>query len=480
MAGNSKKILLLNPPFKYLPGYGDRFLNYSRPPLGLAYIAAFLRSKYDAKVTIFDALNLNLSIDEAVNYIGEFKPDILGISTATPTIKTAKIISKDVRKIIPDIFIVFGGPHVTVLPYEGLDTADAVVIGEGEEAFYEIAKGFFEKAPLQNIPGIAIKQNGNFIKTQDRPLIPNLDLLPFPARDLLRNYKYNHIYPYGKNKMLHSIITSRGCRYNCYFCLNKAIWKQTVRYRTLPNIFAEIEELASRQDNSILFFDDDDFLENRQRAYEICEFIGRRFPQLKWLCHARCSSVSEGILKEMKKAGCVEIQMGIENGDNRILANCNKHLTTDVIEEAVRKTKKAGINVWGTFIIGAKGETPATIKKTIKFSKSLGLAYATFIFLSPLPGTRFFKEFSSLNYIKTLDWDKYTWHGEPVFETPELTRGLLMKYRGWAYFSFYMRPNIILKYLITVFKTGDLRTMARNLLILLRFIFLPKKTKQHS
>ena len=479
MPKNNRKILLLNPPFKYLPGYGEGFLNYSRPPLGLTYVASFLRSKYDVEIKILDALNLNLEIGQVIAYLKEYKPNILGISTTTPTIKTARVISEEIRKIIPEAFIILGGPHVTVLPYENLDVVDAVVIGEGEVTFYEVVKSFFEKTSLQNISGIAFKQNGSFIKTPERPLIPNLDLLPFPARDLLNGYKYRHIYPYRGTKFLHSIITSRGCSYNCYFCLNKALWKQTVRYRTLSNIFEEIEELVSNYNKPILFFDDDDFLANKQIAFQICNFISKKFPGLKWLCHACCNSISGDILKEMKRAGCVEIQMGIESGDDKILANCNKRLTTEIIEESVRKVKRAGINVWGTFIIGSKGETPITIKKTIKFSKSLDLEYATFIFLSPLPGTKFFEEFSNLNYIKTFNWDKYSWHSDPVFETPELTKGLLLRYRSWAYFSFYLRPRVIFRYLITLLKTADLKTMIINFLILISFIFQFKKRGQH-
>lgn len=466
-----QKILLISPNFQYFPGLFGNLVNYKQSPLGLMYIASFIRESYPIMVRIFDASTLNVGEKEVLKYINVFKPDIIGITATTLTVQFVRTIAFQAKHLLPDVFIVFGGPHVTALPFENLDVADVCVIGEGEQTFAEVINNFLKGLSLDKIRGIVFKEKSAYYKTEERELIQDLDELPFPARDLLPKHTFCHIFPYRlENPYYDTIITSRGCSFNCTFCLNELMWKRKVRYRSLDNVFEEIEELIKKYSTSLLFIHDDNFTENSDRLIEFCKIKQKYFPKLKWICHSRADSLSLDLLKEMESAGCVEIQIGVESGDDRILNNCNKRIKITTIYNAFKLFKKTKINTWATFIIGNEGETKDSIEKTIKFAKNINPTYCSFLFLSPLPGTRCFNNFKKRDYIKTYDWFKYSWHGEPVFETESLSKGLLMGLRKKAYRRFYLRPKILFRYLCICIKSRQWKTMFSNFLILLKSV----------
>lgn len=472
MTQKTKKILLINPPFNYFPGWWAKTINYSRPPLGIAYIAGYIRRKFPSlDVRILDALHLRLGPEDILEQVQFFSPDIIGISVSTPTVNYVRRISSGIRLISKDALVVVGGPHITALPFDLLDVADVAVLGEGEVTFSEIINFSLGQRDLKGIKGIAYRHNGNMVRNPERDFIADLDLLPFPARDLLNGKPYRHIYPYSTKKgKFSTMLTSRGCPYNCYFCANKTMWKQKVRYRSLDNVLWEIEELVKKDKVSLIFIDDDSFTESPQRVSGFCSLLRKKSMDVKWICHARADVLPYELLREMKSSGCVEIQIGAESGNDDILAKCNKKITTDMVKQGVDNAKKAGINVWATFILGNKDENYSTIKQTINFAKLLDPTYATFILLSPLPGTKLFEEFSAHNFIKTFDWDKYSWHGDPVFETPQLPREMLLRSRSTAYLSFYLRFKVIVRYLVITVKTGKIKSMIVNFFVLLKFV----------
>lgn len=463
-----KKVLLINPPFVYFPGIASRITNYFRIPLGLCYLASYIREKHNLQVEIIDASALGWNLKEIGEKIIGFNPDLIGISVATPNVSiSCELISlaKRIRKEIP---VVVGGPHVSAIPTDLLHIADIAVIGEGEETFSELIHCLIQGTPVSAINGIAFRRNGDITITPKRKLIDNLDLIPFPALDLLDISKYKHIYPYkNNNNKVASIITSRGCPYDCYFCGNNYLWGGRVRYRSIANVINEIEYFKIKLDVS-LFWLEDDLFGTEPRIKEFCHRLIELNLNIRWLCHMRCNGISDEALFIMKKAGCLEIQIGVESGNDAVLREANKHLTVAEIRAFFKKIHSIGINTWATFIFGLYGENMKTINESIKLAKEIDPTYATFIHLLPFPGTRIYKDYSERGYIRTYNWSKYSWHSLPVFETEYLKYHDLIKLKKRAYILFYLRPNKLFSYGMQLFKTGQLKLMLKNFVLLIK------------
>ncbi len=467
-----KRIQLINPNYSYFPGLLKGAVNYKSEPLGVAYLASSIIKNFPGSaVDICDAAGLNMSHQQVLGRVIKFAPEIVGITLSTITAGSARKTAQAIRESLPDTLIVFGGPHVSALPFENLDVADICVVGEGEETFKDIIFCQDLDRDFSRVMGIAYRQNGSDFLTKKRSLIVDLDVLDFPARQLLPRNTYRHIYPYPvKNPYYHSIITSRGCNYKCDFCSSSLIWNGLTRYRSLENVFKEMEHLIKRYNAALLFLHDDDFTGSCERVVRFCQGIRKYFPGLKWICHGRADNMSLELLREMKQSGCVEIQVGVESGNDEVLKKCNKNIDTATICKAFELINKVGINSWATFIIGCEGDSVATVEDTIKFSKRINPTYATYLYLSPLPGTKSFSYFKKKGYLRSLDWSKYSWHGDPVFETEALSKSDLLRLRKKAYREFYLRPRALIRYLPLFLKLSSLRSMLRNLIVFMRFV----------
>ena len=474
----AKKILLINPNFYHFPGWLEAAVNYRKPPLGLAYLAAHIRNKYPADIRIYDAHALNKSEDDVARYAETFAPDIVGITVVTPTLAFARKAAIMIRRAFPQIPIIFGGPHVSALPFENLDVADVCVIGEGEETFLELVQSYSRGSGLREIKGIAFKENGRIVKTDDRGLIEDLDTISFPARDLLPQVFFTHVYPYPcDTTRTITLITSRGCNFKCNFCANEFMWKGRTRYRSLDNVFAEIEHLVGHYRCGFLYLYDDNFTSDPARVIEFSRRKRKYFPKLKWFCYCRADSLSNAMLEEMKAAGCAEVQVGVESGDDDVLAGCNKRMKTETVSRAFQLLKQNKINQWATFIIGNQNDTRSSIEKTIRFALKLDPTYVSFMFLSPLPGTESFRALSAAGAITTYNWSEYNWHKTPVFQTAFLSREMMIGLRKKAYFKFYLRPQVFCRYLYALVITGRGKIMLNNLTRFMKLMLgLHKKT----
>lgn len=470
-----KKVLLINPPLNYFPGLKGKDTNYCRPPLGIAYLASYLQKYYpqEIKVKILDAMVLDLTKEEIIKEIKDFNPNLIGITSVTATATFVKGLSEEIKRLFPQVIIVVGGPHPTALPFDLLPPADISVIREGEETLLEILKRG-EEENWEKIKGISFLREKEQKITPSRPFIQDLDSIPFPARHLLPLDSYFHLYPYKtRTKRFTTIFTARGCPFACRFCGNEYIWKRQVRYRRIEAVLEEIKEVVKRYNVSLIFFDDDTFTINKERAYQICAGIIDLNLNFKWICHSRADILEKPLLEVMKRAGCVEMQVGIESGDQNVLDAVNKSSSLDKLREGMRALKEVGIQTWGTFMLGNISETKETIKKTIKFALELDPTYASFIVFLPFPGLSIYDEYVQKGYIKTFRWEKYCWHGEPVFETEELSKRDLISLRREANIKFYLRPHKLMNYLFTVIKIRSLREMWRNFRAFLNVI-LPK------
>jgi len=449
------KILFINPPW-FEGSTFDKLIS-SNPPLGLAYIAAYLEKNGYKNIEILDMKVLGLTFNEIESKIRKTKPDIVGITAATGQISSTSKIISIIKKIKPNTVTVIGGPHPSALPKRTLRevNADVCVIGEGEVTFLELVKIIEKNVDLKNVDGICFR-NGNdkIIINKRRELIEILDELPFPARHLIPPLEeYRHSSSFGENKLHTSVMTSRGCPFRCKFC-DKSIFGRTFRTRSVKNVVDEIEFLVKKYGVEEIRVFDDLFTVNERRVKEICNEIIKRELNFSWCCEARVNSVTPEMLKLMKKAGCTQIDYGIESGSQEILDLLNKDTNLDEIRNAVKWTKEVGIKIKGYFLLGLPGETKKLIEKTIEFAKSLDIDYAAFFFYSPYPGTPLYNSLNKYGKIIALKWDEYVTFETPAFLPKGISKEKLVFLYKKAFYEFYFRP----KYMIKIVK--EIKTFA--------------------
>jgi magnesium-protoporphyrin IX monomethyl ester (oxidative) cyclase len=329
------KVLLIHTKFNYK--------SYD-PPLGLLYIVAVLKQN-NINVKILDT-SFKGSLNEVFYEIEKYSPDVIGIYSMTIDMDYAIKISKFAKE--KNVISVIGGPHATMLPYETIKYFDFVVRGEGEFTFLELIKALESKKDLREINGIIFKRNDKVIENKLREPIKNLDSLPFPARELIEIEKYINLFYWldeiDINLRGTSLITSRGCPYNCAFCQPtlRKLFGERIRFRSVDNVIKEIEILISDYKINALHFYDDTFTFNKKWIREFCNKI-KRYDVL-WDCSTRVDQVNKEILREMYRAGCRKIEFGVESGSQRILNNIlRKGITFKQAEKAIKEAKEVEI-----------------------------------------------------------------------------------------------------------------------------------------
>lgn len=285
--------------------------------------------------------------------------------------------------------IVVGGPLPTLFPEDYLEHFDAVCIGEGEESMLELVKAHLSGTEQPKIPGMCIAASNSptksMTRTPPRSSIQDLDSIPFPARDLFDNCAYQEYFEQRFGRRETSIMTTRGCPFDCDFC-SRAVFENQFRARSSRNVVDELEEIVSLGYDWV-FFSDDCFTLIPSRVLEICHEIRNRGLNLKWECLSRVDNFDLEIAQAMKKAGCERVFFGIESGDNGVLREMKKRITTTQAREAVDIAVKVGLKAAAFFIIGYPGESNSTILQTIKFATRLPLDYLSFSVPYPIPGT---------------------------------------------------------------------------------------------
>jgi len=364
----------------------------SYPSLGLGYLAA-VAEQDGHEVRIHDmGLDPQKQIADEVQEIVDFGPDLLAATAMTTSWYSIEQAVAAVREQI-DCPVVIGGPHATTLPEITLqdENVDFVVYGEGEETFRELID-YLDRGDgrYEWIAGLVFQDaDGRPIRNPERPLIPNLDDLPFPARHLFDLERYPLYNPNGERMV--TMLTSRGCPYICSFCF-KGIVGRTYRQRSPQNIVAEVEQVLDQYGIHNLYFIDDLFTIDVRRLEAILDRFIERGLHVRWQCLARVDRVTQPILKKMYQAGCREIHYGIESGNEEILTATAKHIDLSQVQDAVTWTEGAGIQAKGYFILGLPGDTHETMEQTIEFAARLGLSEAMFSIATPMPGTQLWDE----------------------------------------------------------------------------------------
>ena len=373
------------------------------PPLGLGYIAAYLR-KYgsgDFDIRVFDG---NVTADLAGD-ITDYAPHVVGFTGHSPQIREAVELSEKIREWRPGVFQIIGGVHVSADPVNTLrrGSFDAAVLGEGERTFTEAMELVAAGTPgrVRDIDGVAWLEGEKVSVNPRREQITDLDTIPYPARDLFAMDHY--LGPsFGVrgivSKGVTSITGSRGCPYNCTFCGVGIVFRK-VRHFSHGYRLGEIEELVGRYSARALYFADDTFITNKKKVAGFCESLiesglARR---VKWTAQARANLIGwedVEMLRLMKEAGCIQLEYGFESGSGRVLGLLKQNrVTVEDNQRAIDVTKKAGLRVLGTFIVGTPGETTDDIEMTREFiRKNLsGLDYFQTFICTPFPGSELYE-----------------------------------------------------------------------------------------
>lgn len=354
-------------------------------PIGISYIAAVLQENNYA-VKILDAEALNLGVNETAGWLIKESPDIVGITVTTPLIDTSITLAKEVKKRNSDIKVVLGGSHISALPEESLayKPVDFVVRNEGDYSFLELVRALEKGTDLSSVKGIGYKSNNKLVLNPRRERIENLDQIPFPARNLLPNEKYLNMY-YGDQ--FTTMITGRGCPFQCIFCSSAITFGHRVRFRSPGNVIAELKEIVYKFRRRRITFADDTFTLNKRRTIDICKGIIDNSLDISFTCSSRVDTIDEERLVYLKKAGCRHITYGVESGDNNILKTIKKGTTVEQARNAIRLTKKYDIETHASYMLGNPGETIETINRTVEFANELDTDFTQFTIAVPLPGS---------------------------------------------------------------------------------------------
>ncbi|MDK2781284.1 MAG: anaerobic magnesium-protoporphyrin monomethyl ester cyclase [Archaeoglobi archaeon] len=446
-------IVLLNPDSKVEVVHR---LGISTPPLGIGYIASFLREN-GFPVRIIDNMVEKLTLEEILERTEG--SSIVGISVTTPAFKKALYYARELKKRFQDILIIFGGPHPSFMPHEVLreGCVDAVCIGEGEYTMLEVAERVERGESLENVRGLVYREGDRIVENERREFIEDLDSLPFPAFDLMPLEKYSI---FGDKLDHFPMITSRGCPFGCRYCVSSALFGRKFRARSAGNVVDEMEWLVNEFQAKRIAFSDDTFTLDKRRVEEICEEICRRGLDVEWTCTSRVDTVSRELLRKMKKAGCAHIYYGVESASERVLDYYRKGIKLDEVRKAVEMTKDEGISVTCSFIIGAPFETREEMRKTLRFSVELNPDYAQFSLLTPYPGTEIYEEAKEKGLLLTENYDEFT-AVNPVLKNENLSPEDLFGMLKECYLKFYLRPKLIIEKL----RRGDigiLMKMFRN------------------
>lgn len=415
------------------------------PSLGLAYIASVLE-KDGKKVKILDCTAEKVSLDVIGDMLGGYeKPRFVGMTATTSLINNALKIAEIAKNIWPDVKVVLGGVHPSVMPDEVISNknVDFVVIDEAEETIKELVN---DKEP-KDILGLVYKKNGKIVHNQMRPLIKNLDDIPAPAYHLLPMDKYYPALGNYKRLPAMSIFATRGCPGRCTFC--HRAFRGIVRPRSARNIIDEIKLLQKNYGIKEISFYDDTFTLFKKVVKEFCDIVIKEKIDITWSCFTRVDHVDEDLLRIMKRAGCHLILFGVESADEKILETVKKRISLDQVRGVVKAARKVGVETRCSFMLGNPGETEETIKKTIKFANELDPDEVQYNITTVYPGTEMFEWADKHGYIITKDWSKYNM-SDVVMKLPTISPEKLKEYYKLAHRSFYLRPKVIMRRLFKI------------------------------
>jgi radical SAM superfamily enzyme YgiQ (UPF0313 family) len=362
--------------------------------LGLLTLASYVR-KQGFNATIIDG-SLQAIKKQLVTL--DLKRSLIGITATTEVVPVAYELCDFVKGLHPEALCLMGGNHATALPERTLRESrfDLLVTGEGELTLTELLRVWREGGELKLIPGTASLEDGSFVHNGYREMIKNLDVIPFPAYDLvdMRKHFGGIRYRNAKTRRCLSLLISRGCPFDCVFCGSKVMWSRKLRWHSVDYIIELILKVEKDFQIDSINFLDDELLVSRERIIALAERLIETgiSKRLRWECHSTVTSLNEDIAQMIKRAGCCSVRFGLESGSQKSLNFLKQgRIKLNDSRRAIEVAKKVGLGSFGSFIIGSPNETLDDIVETIEFIQQSGLDGAAIFAATPYPGTDLYR-----------------------------------------------------------------------------------------
>lgn len=372
-----------------------------RPPLGLMYIASCMREKKinPSIIDIKSKKNKTAVFFDIIERIKKDNPPIIGISCMSSDYSDTMALAQEIKKISTKIIVIAGGIHPTLFPDDFIGKekpVDYVVMGEGELSCTQLVKAFMGGSSIEHIPGIAFLNKNGQVEKKKGVGIKDLNSLPLPAYELIDMDLYTQVNEWiirGVPISGFYLFSSRSCPFDCSFCANKYLFGRGQRYRNPEKVVDEISLLVNEYQIDGLYFYDDTFTTNKKHVFKICSEIKERNLHFIWGCETRANLLNEELLKEMKSAGCVQIDFGVETASDQLLKKINKGVSVGDVRKTYSLCDKLGIRKLSNYLFNLPGETEADVKQTIALAKELNSDINIFNCMTLYPGTDMYNEY---------------------------------------------------------------------------------------
>jgi radical SAM superfamily enzyme YgiQ (UPF0313 family) len=452
MTDQKTDIVLINPPWAVLD---DRaILQNSLPPLGILSIAAHLESLGHG-AQVYDIHGEKRDEDNLRAMLRAHKPRFVGLSVLTNMCNPAHKIAHICKEELPGCLVVAGGCHAEALPERMLRNSaiDAVVRGDGEDTMAEIMSG----RPFPDIRGLSFRKGDAVVHTSPREVEMDLDRYPMPAYHLV---DFDYYFPAAgsyRNLPAINMLMTRGCPGKCNFC-NSAM--TTLRARSPESVVAQIKHLHKTYGIRQVQFYDDTFTAMKAVCLRFCELLAEAKLDLTWVAYIRGDCLSDRVASALKKAGCHQVLMGVETGNDEIARRMGKPIDKERYREAMRIARRHGLEVRATFIIGHLGETWETMMDTLNFAIELDVDLFQLNICTPYPGTELYRNVVADGKLTSMDWNTYG-QGDVLFEQAQLSAADIYRFERYAFRKFYLRPRIVLRMLARITSPYHLRDYFR-------------------
>lgn len=401
---NEKKVILIHPPSHMID---------PEPPLGLLFLSTVLE-KAGCQTEIIDMEPHKVSVNDIKVLIESTGPLFVAISFMTAQYTHMKRIVEAIKSQNHHVPVIVGGIHASALPEDILKETpqiDYLAAGEGEKTIVDFFHFLCGKMQINEVRGLYYRRSDTIVKNSDRELMTEEELNSLPPLrwdKLFDKGLYYRLPIYGTERTpYYSIITARGCPYNCMFCDEITIWKRKLRETSIDKVVSEIEYLYNNYGARDIQILDDTFTLKAERVYQFCDEIIEKGIKINFKVTARADRVTLNMLKRMKEAGVVQVGYGVESGDQSVLNLINKKLKKEDMIKAIEMTREAGLISFALLMVGNPGEGFNSVKMTAKFIKELNADFYSCAIMTPYPGSQVFELYQKNGWILDTNWDNY-------------------------------------------------------------------------
>lgn len=415
------------------------------PPLGIMYIASYLKKHIaDLDILVIDSIAEKLDYTQIAQRVVDFGADIVGISCWTFSLIDTLMVAKEIKRLSPSTMICLGGPHINLYAEEtiSMDCVDFVITGDGERPFAYLIEQLKAARDFASVPNLWYRNNGSIQNSSLTHMEMDLDGLPFPDRNQDSLWRYNTIM--DKTKPITTLITSRGCPFDCSFCYNQ---KSGYRCRSISNVIEEIEYCVSLGIRNFFIFDET-FTVDKKRVLGLCNELKARKLDITWNIRSRVDTIDEEAFDALRESGCKCISFGIESAHPDVLKRLNKNITILCAREVFKLAKKKKMRTIADFMIGCPEENIKRTYQTIRLAKELNPDYAQFSLFMLLPATRLYEEALKEKIVKDDVWFDYAHNPRKDFKPPlwnVYSEKKAKKMLIFSYRIFYLRFSYIAK-----------------------------------